>query len=237
MESKRFFVFFLALLDPQLLRGPALVPWAFAPPLGKWFRLKPRTFSLDEGQFLGHPRTSIPSLEEGTQFLLEATPNAYSDWWFERVNAKFWTLRKWASSPRIAALSCHTINQQHPAIISWYWQISHRFRSFNPSNWLARLFKNTLTLNNSIFQSPEIKFYPETGRLKWITIDFCLWKNASVLFGWMSMSLGQVAMSRKGGTPPSKIPSKTGLFFSRKLCPLDFGEWFLKQRTKRDCAR
>lgn len=186
------------------------------------------------GNFWAIPVPAFPALKKAPSSCWKQ-PLKYN-WWFRRVNAEFRTLRKWASSPQIAAWSCHTINQQHPAIISWYQQISHRFRSFNPSNWLARLFKNTLALNNSIFQCPEIKIYPETGRLKWITIDFCLWKNASVLFGWMSMSLGQVAMSRKGGTPPSKIPSRTGLFFSRKLCPLDFGERFLKQRTKRDCA-
>jgi len=84
MESKRFFVFFVALLDPQFepkccgdpLWYPELLHrhLATAVRICKWFRLKPRNFSLDEGQFLGHPRTSIPSLKEGTQFMLEATP-------------------------------------------------------------------------------------------------------------------------------------------------------------------
>lgn len=134
------------------------------------------------GNFWAIPVPAFPALKKAPSSCWKQ-PLKYN-WWFRRVNAEFRTLRKWASSPQIAAWSCHTINQQHPAIISWYQQISHRFRSFNPSNWLARLFKNTLALNNSIFQCPEIKIYPETARLKWITIDFCLWKNASVLFGW-----------------------------------------------------
>ena len=165
METKRFFVFswlyWIHNLSPNVAgtRFGTLsfctATWQLLSEFANGFGWNQETSALMRGNFWAISVPAFPALKKAPSSCWKQ-PLKYN-WWFRRVNAEFRTLRKWASSPQIAAWSCHTINQQHPAIISWYQQISHRFRSFNPSNWLARLFKNTLTLNNSIFQCPEIK--------------------------------------------------------------------------------